>query len=159
MSSNDPLVSIGLPVFNGEEYLREALDTLTAQDYGNFELIISDNASTDRTATICRDYAAKDPRIVYFCNETNVGPLKNSARVLDIATGKYFMLAAHDDVWGPSYLTNCVAALEDDPLKVLCCTSLRFINGTGTGIDIPSEKYDNPHLSCTDVTERISTLV
>ncbi len=159
MCGTQPLVSIGLPVFNGGKYLREALDTLTAQNYENFELIISDNASTDGTEAICREYAAKDGRIRYHQQETNAGPAWNFSRVFELSNGKYFMWAAHDDLWEPDYLANCVAALENDVSKVLCCTSLRFINDAGQIMELEYDHYDNPDLSSSNVRERVRTLV
>src|SRR5436190_12174806 len=94
----DPIVSIGLPVFNGERYLRQALDSLLGQDFQDFELIISDNASTDRTAEICRAYVAKDRRIRYYRNESNIGSAPNYRRVFELARGEFFKWCSHDDV-------------------------------------------------------------
>lgn len=96
MDDMKPLVSIGMPVYNGEKYIRQALDSLLAQDYGHFELIISDNASTDGTPEICREYAARDSRIAYYRNQENMGAAWNFKRVLDLAAGEYFMWLPHD---------------------------------------------------------------
>jgi len=126
-----PLVSIGLPVYNGERYLGKALDALLAQDYECFELIISDNASTDSTAEICRAYQAKDKRIRYFRNESNLGSVKNFSRVLDLSTGKYFMWAAHDDLWEPDCINRLVFCLEQNPEFVLCASDVNFIDANG----------------------------
>ena len=68
-----PMVSIGMPIYSGERYIREALDSLLAQTFTDFELIISDNASSDRTESICREYAERDARIIYFRQEENIG--------------------------------------------------------------------------------------
>ncbi|HEY9297142.1 MAG TPA: glycosyltransferase, partial [Phormidium sp.] len=84
MARNKPLVSIGMPVYNGDRYLRLALDSLLAQDYENFDLIISDNASTDKTQEICLEYAAKDSRIRYYRNQVNVGASENFKVVVDL---------------------------------------------------------------------------
>ncbi len=92
-----PRVSIGMPVYNGEKFIRDALDSLLAQTFSDFELIISDNASTDDTEAICRDYAAKDVRIRYVRQAENLGAAANFKFVLDEAVGEYFMWAAHDD--------------------------------------------------------------
>ena len=81
MVANKPLVSIGLPVYNGENYVRQALDSLLAQDYESFELIVSDNASTDATQQICLEYASQDSRIRYHRNEVNIGLYNNFTRV------------------------------------------------------------------------------
>lgn len=131
MSHNQPLVSIGLPVYNGEKYLHEALDALCAQDYENLELIVSDNGSTDRTDEICRAYAEKDSRIRYFHSATNEGPKWNFSRVLELSTAPYFMWAAHDDVWHPSYVRRCVELLEKFPEAVVGCTAFRVIDEEG----------------------------
>lgn len=94
-----PKVSIGMPVYNGEKYIREALDSLLAQTFTDFELIISDNASIDTTSVICQEYARKDSRICYIRQSQNKGAVANFKFVLDEAVGEYFMWAAHDDVW------------------------------------------------------------
>lgn len=99
-----PQVSIGMPVFNGEKFIREALDSLLTQTFTDFELIISDNASTDGTEAICRGYAEKDGRIRYVRQVTNLGVIENFQYVLDEADGEYFMWAAADDVWDKNWL-------------------------------------------------------
>lgn len=118
-TKTSPIVSIGMPVYNGGKTITEALDSLLAQDFNNFELIISDNASTDQTAKICQQYAAHDSRIKYYRNETNIGPTANFNRLIHLAGGKYFMWAADDDLWEPSYLSNMVDALDNNPGAVL----------------------------------------
>lgn len=120
MSKDKPRVSIGLPVFNGEHYLAEALDSVLAQTYSDFELIISDNASTDRTPEIGEAYAAKDQRIRYYRNEKNLGAARNYNRVFELSSGEYFKWAAHDDVLGPEFLSRCVTVLDQDSSIVLC---------------------------------------
>jgi glycosyltransferase involved in cell wall biosynthesis len=106
-----PLVSIGIPVYNGERSIKQALDALRAQTYKNLELVISDNASTDSTGEICREYAAKDRRIKYFRNPVNVGLYENFRRVVTLATGEYFMWAAADDLKPPNAVEHCVQAI------------------------------------------------
>ncbi|MDX6271362.1 MAG: hypothetical protein QOD28_2585 [Acidobacteriota bacterium] len=120
-----------MPLYNAERYVREALDALLAQDYRNFELIISDNASTDATESICRDYAARDARIRYHRAESNMGAVWNFRRVFELASGEYFMWAAFDDLRAPEYLTRCVAELESHPAAVMCCTGVRVIDEAG----------------------------
>lgn len=159
MTYRKPLVSIGMPVYNGDKSIREALDSLLAQDYENFELIISDNVSTDRTAEICQEYLAKDKRIRYYLNETNLGAVRNFNRVFELSTGKYFAWAAHDDLWDPTYIRKCVRVLEGNPSVVLCCTSLTFIDEDGRLRDIEYEGYDNPDLSSPDIHERVRILI
>lgn len=102
-----------MPVFNGEEYIRDALDSLLAQTFTNFELIISDNASTDNTEQICRNYAARDARIRYVRQPKNLGAVANFRFVLDEAAGEYFMWAAHDDLWDKNFISWAISALSN----------------------------------------------
>ena len=115
-----PRVSIGLPVFNGERFLPDALDSLLAQTFADFELIISDNSSTDRTSEICRSYAARDSRIRYFRNPVNIGVNPNWRRVFSYARGVYFKWSTHDDRYASQFLERCVAVLDRDPEVVVC---------------------------------------
>jgi glycosyltransferase involved in cell wall biosynthesis len=124
-------MSIGLAVYNGEEFLAEAIDSILAQTFTDFELIISDNASTDRTAEIAKEYAARDPRIRYSRNDTNIGGANNENLTVELATGTYFRLAAHDDVCAPTLLEKCLAALEANPDAVLAYTKIVAIDGHG----------------------------
>lgn len=122
-----PMVSIGMPVHNGEKTIREALDALLAQDFEDFELIISDNASTDDTGNICKMYAERDRRIRYDRNLINIGPIANFNRLIHLAHGKYFMWAADDDIWEPSYVSSMVEALDNNPDAVLSFCRFDFI--------------------------------
>jgi glycosyltransferase involved in cell wall biosynthesis len=126
-----PLVSIGLPVHNGAQFLAQAIDSLLAQTYQNFAICISDNASTDDTQQICLAYASRDSRIRYVRNATNLGAFANFKRVLDLATGKYFMWAADHDLWAPGFLTTCVDLLEQNPEVVLCAPRTAWIDTDG----------------------------
>jgi polysaccharide pyruvyl transferase WcaK-like protein/glycosyltransferase involved in cell wall biosynthesis len=128
---NAPTLSIGLPVYNGERYLAEALDALLAQTYTDFELIISDNASTDRTAEICRDYAARDDRIRYLRQPVNIGAQPNHNATLDLARGRYFKWASHDDLYAPDLLRRCVEVLETRPEVVLAHSLDAMIDENG----------------------------
>ena len=134
---NAPFISIGLPVFNGEQYIQQALDALLAQSYDNFELNISDNASTDGTEEICRLYAAKDHRIHYYRQPRNVGSMGNWRRVLELASGEYFMWAAHDDCWSMEYIETLLECLLVCPGAILAAGRTLFIdvNGNPCGID------------------------
>lgn len=127
----EQLVSIGLPVFNGERFLADAIESLLNQTYKNIELNISDNASTDSTLDICKRYAASDDRVHYSRLSENIGGVPNANRVFSLATGPYFMLAADDDVWQPTYLEQCVRCLEHDPGAVLVCSEMAIIDETG----------------------------
>src|SRR5207237_6173097 len=114
---------------------------------------------TDETEQICRQYAAKDSRIRYLRNQTNLGPAKNFRRGLDLARGKYFLPVAHDDLWASSFLRRCLVVLENDDPKVSCCTSLRFIDESDHVIEAHYDQYDNPDLSSPDVRQRVRTLM
>lgn len=111
----EPLVSIGLFTFNGAKTLRRALDTLLSQTYKNFELIVSDNASTDETPRILQEYAAKDRRINYLRQKETINAADNQLFVLHQARGKYFMWAADDDWWDPKFIETLVKGLEENP--------------------------------------------
>lgn len=119
MNQNQPLVSIGMPVYNGERFLENALNSILAQTFPDFELIISDNGSTDRTEEICRTYAQGDQRIRYFRNQQNLGAGWNFDRVAELARGKYFKWACHDDLCALEFLQQCVDILERDSDNVL----------------------------------------
>jgi glycosyltransferase involved in cell wall biosynthesis len=131
MTRTTPRVSLGMPVYNGEAYLEEALRSLLGQTFEDFELIISDNASTDRTRSICLDYAAHDRRIRFLRNEINVGFCRNQNRVIESSTGEYFLLTHHDDVRAPNYLERTVAVMDADPSIVVCYTKTRDIDERG----------------------------
>lgn len=130
-TQSTPLVSIGMAVYNGEKYLDEAIRSILAQTYTNFELIISDNASTDRTAEICQRYAAQDARIRYSRNETNIGGANNENLTFRLSRGKYFRWAAHDDICAPELIERCVEVLETHPEVVLCHTTVIDIDDAG----------------------------
>lgn len=148
-----PLVSVGMPVYNGAKTLRLALDSILAQDYTKFELIISDNTSTDETQKICKAYADRDSRIAYHRSERNMGYVWNFNRVLQISRGKYFMWAAHDDFRASSYISKCVAQMESNEKAVLCQSyTIAYIEGirsplfrstldTITGLSSPVKRF------------------
>ncbi len=124
-----PLVSVGVPVYNGAEFLAEALQSVLAQDYPNLELIVCDNASEDETEAICRRIAASDNRVNYLRNPANIGLVPNFRRTLDEARGRYFSWLAHDDVMSdPAYLRTLVSYLELYPDVVACATAFRLLN-------------------------------
>lgn len=120
MIRKTPRISIGMPVYNGEKYLVEAIQTLLDQTYEDFEFLISDNASTDSTEAICRDFATKDKRIRYIRNPVNLGAAANHNRLIQQARGEFFKLASDDDKHSPEFLKRCISALDSDPAAVLC---------------------------------------
>lgn len=119
MSDHNPRVTIGVPVFNGEAFLAETIDSLLNQTFSDFEVVISDNASTDRTEQICRAYAARDPRIRYYRSDINRGAGWNHNRVFELARGEFFKWNSADDLCVPEFLARCVAALDRDPSAVM----------------------------------------
>jgi glycosyltransferase involved in cell wall biosynthesis len=137
MRKNQPRVSIGMPVYNGDRFLKQALDSILAQTFKAFELIISDNASTDKTQEICQAYAAQDQRIRYYRNEQNLGAGWNQSHVVELSTGEYFKWAHHDDVCAPELFEQCVEVLDRNPAVVLCYPKTIIIDEHGQHI----EKY------------------
>ena len=126
-----PTVSIGLPVYNGERYLAESIESILNQTFTDFELIISDNASTDSTPEIIERYVSKDDRIRASRNETNIGGARNANKVFELATGRYYRMASHDDVCLPTMLEEYVRVLDADPVIVLCYSAVQFIDEHG----------------------------
>jgi glycosyltransferase involved in cell wall biosynthesis len=126
-----PKLSIGLPVYNGEKFVSEALDRFLAQTFKDFEIIICDNASMDRTPQICREYAARDPRVRYSRNERNLGSVANFNRVFALSTAPLFKWAAHDDLYRETYLETCVRLLDENPDVVLAHSNTAFIDEKG----------------------------
>lgn len=111
---------MGLPVYNGEKYLEGSLRSLLSQTLKDFELIISDNSSSDRTYEICRDFASRDNRIKLYRNDYNIGVARNHNRTFHLSQGKYFRWAAHDDICAPTLLEKCVKVLEQTADVILC---------------------------------------
>ena len=130
------LLSIGMPVYNGEKYLIQALDSLLTQSFKDFELIISDNASTDNTAEICKRYLEKDNRIKYYRNKVNIGWAANFNNLINYATAPYFMMAADDDMWEPSYISKLINIMESDKSIVLAFSVIDSIDEDGKQIRV-----------------------
>ena len=139
MSIHQPYLTIGLPVYNGQNYVGEAIKSILKQTYEDFELIIADNASTDDTSRICRRYALLDSRIRYIRNAKNLGAAANYNMVLSLAKGKYFKWSAHDDCIAPTFLEKCVNILERNNSVVTCYPRTVLIDENGQEI----EKYDD----------------
>jgi len=130
--STAPRLTIGLPVYNGEMYLAESIDALLGQTYKDFELIISDNASTDGTAGICQRYAEQDSRVRYIRQPTNIGLAPNHNAVVEQARGELFKWAASDDLYARELVERCVDALDQRPDVVLAHSWSARIDGSGT---------------------------
>jgi glycosyltransferase involved in cell wall biosynthesis len=130
-----PLVSIGVPVFNGEDQLGDALDALLKQDYENIEIIISDNCSSDRTPEIMKAYAANHGFIRTSRNASNIGIHDNFVKLLELARGKYFMWAAVDDYWAPTFVSAMVDALENEARAGVAMCAFDRLLPDGTRFD------------------------
>src|SRR5262249_2057496 len=126
-----PRVSVGLPVYNGDRYLRTSIESILAQTYSDFEFIIVDNASTDNTEQICREYATIDQRIRYYRNETNIGAPRNFNKAFELAHGTYLKWATSDDYIAPTYIAKCLEVLEVNPDVVLCYPRATLIDAEG----------------------------
>jgi glycosyltransferase involved in cell wall biosynthesis len=149
MNNTKPRVTIGLPVYNAEKYLEEALDSILTQSYRGFEVIISDNSSTDRTEEICKSYAQDDVRIRYFRNEQNIGAAPNFNQVFKRSGSEYFKWAAHDDLLAPDFLSACVKVLDENQEVVLCYPRAKIIDeNSNYVVDYdpgPDTSSPNPH--------------
>jgi glycosyltransferase involved in cell wall biosynthesis len=153
-SSMRPRVSIGLPVYNGEPFVRQALESLLAQTYTDFELIISDNASTDRTAEICREFASRDSRIHYHRLKENIGVDRNFNRTFELSGGEFFRWAAADDLCAPTLLQRSVELLDSRKDVVLCYPKSRYIDDHG---DFLKDYEDNLHIESPLAHERFAS--
>lgn len=126
-----PRLSIGLPVYNGEDYLAESLEALLGQSYEDWELIISDNSSADGTASICRSYEKRDSRIRYFRQARNIGAAPNHNFVFEQSQGELFKWASGDDLYARDLLERCIAVLDEHPDVVLAHSWTAAIDGAG----------------------------
>lgn len=138
-----PKVSIGMPVYNGEQFLRQAIDSILSQTFENFELIIADNASTDATPEICRDYERRDGRVRFVAHEVNRGAAQNHHYVLAAARGPYFTWAHSDDYRMPRCLERCVQEMDRAPASVVViCTEGRIVDERDEPKQIPQYTMD-----------------
>jgi glycosyltransferase involved in cell wall biosynthesis len=147
MSELSPRLSIGLPVYNGENFLEQSLDSLLAQTYGDFEVVISDNASTDGTADICKKYAARDSRVKYVRQEKNLGAAENYNFVFRESKTEFFKWATHDDLLAPTFLECCMEVLEVKDDVVLVFTLGQDIDENGNVIRTYPPRNDTDDLN------------
>jgi len=138
-----PKVSIAVPVYNCEKYVAQSLESLLGQTYGDFELVISDNASTDNTEDICRRFAALDKRVRYVRRTENIGGPGNFRYVFSLCSGQYHKWSTADDYWHPRFLEEAVAVLDRQPDVVLCYPKTQLVDARGEKL---SEYEDNLHL-------------
>jgi glycosyltransferase involved in cell wall biosynthesis len=143
-SSGIPRVSVCVPVYNGETFLAPALDSILAQTFCDYELVISDNASTDSTPEICKAYAARDPRIRYSRTARNIGANPNFNRLVGLARARYFKLANADDLCHPELLARCIAVLDGQPDVALCYGRTRLIDALGASLGDYEDRLDLP---------------
>lgn len=150
-----PPLTIGMPVHNGADLMGAALDSLLAQDYVDFELIISDNGSTDATREIAEDYARRDPRVTYDRLPENRGAAVNYSRLVDLARGRWFKWASHDDLHAREYVGRCVEVLESDPRVVLAYCRTMLIDANGTPVRAHEDRL---HLDMEAPWRRVAAL-
>ena len=155
-ASPEPLVSIGLPVRNGERYLGEAVRSVLDQEYGRLELVISDNASDDGTEEICRQFARSDARVRYHRQPQNIGLVANFNAVLHLAKGTYFKWMGDDDWLTPTYVTRCVEVLDDDPALILVTTQQAHVDPDGA---VESASYDGTRMRSARPVERFTEML
>jgi glycosyltransferase involved in cell wall biosynthesis len=134
MNRNARRVSVGIPVYNGERFIAQTIEAILSQTFQDFELIISDNASTDRTEEICRAYAARDSRVRFYRSDMNRGAAWNHNRVFELATGEFFKWNSADDLCAPEFLARCVAALDQDPTAMMAISETAVIDEDGKGL-------------------------
>ncbi|GAB7050423.1 glycosyltransferase family 2 protein [Catenuloplanes indicus] len=135
-------LTLGVTTYNVERYLPLAFESVLAQDFTDFEVVVCDNQSTDRTWEICREYAARDPRFRIHRNDENLGEAGNFARVVSLARGEYFRLTAHDDLMAPTLLSECVAVLDADPGVVCAYPQTVIIDADGNPISDWDDRLD-----------------
>jgi glycosyltransferase involved in cell wall biosynthesis len=132
-----PTLAVGLPVYNGERFVGAAIDAMRRQSYEDFQLIISDNASSDDTEAICRAHARCDDRIRYYRNARNIGPAANFNRVFELSSSAFFKWMAHDDLHHPDFLARCMAALARAPDAALAYARAVTIDPAGNVVREP----------------------
>jgi glycosyltransferase involved in cell wall biosynthesis len=137
-----PRVTIGVAVYNGERFLRKTLDSLLAQTFTEFEIIICDNYSDDGTEQTCRSYAASDTRIQYHRNATNIGAPRNFNLVTTLSRGEYFKWSGADDLCAPTMIERCVEVLDQRPDVVLCYPKTRLIDENDVAVQDYEDRLD-----------------
>jgi len=149
--TNKPRVSIGMPVYNREKYVGASIEAHLSQTYSDFELVITDNASTDRSDEICRAFAAKDSRVKYHRNPQNLGAAGNYNRCFELSVGEYFRWTPSDDLVSPNLLERAVEVLDRDPSIFVAYPKTKLIDGEG---NITGEFDEGLHLMDERPSER-----
>jgi glycosyltransferase involved in cell wall biosynthesis len=140
--NESPVVTVGMPVFNGAEHIENALNAILVQTFRDFILIVSDNASTDDTWDILKTWANRDERIVLYRQQENIGAAGNFIFVLEKAKTEYFMWHACDDWLAPNYLEELVRIMTSDSECALACPVT--INCDLDGSPAPKESFPPP---------------
>ncbi len=142
-----PTLTIGLPVYNGERFIEGALDSLLAQTFTDFELLIADNVSTDRTQSICESYARRDARIRYVRHERHIPVFPNTEYVMRHARGTYFMLVGDDDLYHPEYAARLMAVHEATPGLMLVYANFGYVTSDGRKVAAGTKVFIDPSSS------------
>lgn len=137
-----PLVTIGIPVYQKERHLRATLDSALGQTHHHLEVVLADNGSTDATAAICREYAARDPRVRFVQNRRNLGSRRNFNLVFELSHGDYFVWGRGHDRWAPTFVARCLAELQQDPSLVLAHTRCRELDADDADLGEVAEFVD-----------------
>jgi len=152
--NNMPKVSICIPAFNYAHFLADAIDSVLAQTYQDFELLVIDNCSTDNTKDVVGEYMSTDSRIRYVCNESNIGPVKNLNRCLELASGEYVKILCADDMLSPACLERMVAVLEQYPDVSLVASARKVVSGNLEPISRLAFSFHEEHLPGTAVINK-----
>ena len=157
-----PRISLALPVYNGERFIASAIRSILSQDYRDFELIITDNASNDKTPEICREFAALDSRIRYFRNDRNLGAGPNYNLGFHLSTAEYFKWCSSDDLLTPNFIGACLHVLETNPQVALAYGTTQSIDQEGNeiplvGSTMPNTRDEDPARRFRNVINRVGT--
>lgn len=155
-----PPVTIGMPVYNGERYVDEALESILAQSHEEFVLVVGDNASTDSTEEIVRSYAARDKRIRYLASSENHGAAWNYNRVFAECSSPFFKWAASDDLLAPTCVERCLETLAAEPDTVVLAYPLTRLIGPdgellGDAVDQLAIRSSSPHRRLRQVVRNV----
>ncbi len=156
MTISPPPVSIGVPVYNGENYLSECLESILAQSFGDFKVVISDNASTDGTADICEAYRQRDSRIQVIRHPMNIGAAKNFNFLFQTTTEEYFKWCAHDDILAPDYMQKTMALMKDRPEASLCHSQTVIFNDAKEELGVFAPNF---HMPANDPVARLREII
>ena len=150
------MVSVGLPIRNGENRVRAVVASVLAQDHTDLEVVISDNASTDATEEVCRELARADERVVYHRQSENVGLLRNFVATMDLARGEFFRWISHDDSLAPNYVSRVLARLVEEERLLLVTCQIDYELDDGA---VVTAVYDRTELASDDPAERFCEML